>query len=160
MLIRRARGLLPGGVTLAATASFALLLSLLSGIPAAKATGSYVWIFPKSALTAAGKDSIYPIYGTLVNGTSQTFYQVMNPSIAECDVSSNEPPISGTNPDLLVTEHQFSGYGRPTLASPYWSASPTPTPAMRHSWTVTSSTRSTTGQTGPGLTRIPASAHL
>lgn len=130
MLIRRARGFLPGDVTLAATASsevpkqvtvrrfsicgialLGLLLSFMSGVPAAKAAGSYVWIFPKSALTAARGDSAFPIYGTLVNGTGQTVYQVMNPSIPDCAVSSNEPPISGTNPGLFVTQHEFSGYG-------------------------------------------------
>lgn len=130
MLIRTARGLLPGDVTLAAAACsevprqvtvrrfsicgialLGLLLSLMSGVPAARAAGSYVWIFPKSALTAAKGDSVYPIYGTLVNGTGQTVYQIMNPSITACGISSNEPPISGTNPDLFVAQHEFSGYG-------------------------------------------------
>jgi hypothetical protein len=130
MLIRRTRGRSPGGVTPAATASsevprqvavrrfsicvialLGLMPSLMTGVPAAQAAGSYVWIIPKPALTAAKGDTAYPIYGTLVNGTSQTVYQVMNPSIPICKVSSNEPPVSGTNPDLFVTQHEFSGYG-------------------------------------------------
>jgi hypothetical protein len=130
MLIRRTRGRSPGDGTPAATVSsedprlvavsrfssclivlLGFVLSLMTGAPAAKAAGSYVWIFPKPALTAAKGDSAYPIYGTLVNGTGQTVYQVINPSIPVCKVSSNKPPVSGTNLDLFVTQHEFSGYG-------------------------------------------------
>lgn len=129
MLNRANRDGSPGRVAVAATASselprrvtvrwlaicgfalLGLLLSDLSSAPAARAAGSYTWIFPRAALAAAKGDTTYPIYDTLVNGTGQTVYQVINPSIPACDVSSNNP-ISGTNPDLFVTQHEFSGYG-------------------------------------------------
>jgi len=106
MLIRTVRRCSICGIAL-----LGLLLSLMSGGPAAKAAGSYVWIFPKAALIAAEQDSANPIFDTLVNGTSQTVYQVMNPSIPACAVNDNEPPVKGTNPDLFVTQHEFSGYG-------------------------------------------------
>jgi hypothetical protein len=159
MLIRTARGVSPDGIAVAATASskvprqitvrwlaicgialLGLLLSLVSGVPAAHAAGSYTWIFPKSALTAAKGDTTYPIYDTLVNGTGQTVYQVMNPSIPACSVSSNEPPISGTNPDLFVTQHEFSGYG--VTASSLAQSVPSGTQAVlldQESWCQTSS---------------------
>jgi hypothetical protein len=139
----RGRRVMVRRFSMCAIALFGLVLSLISGGTTAKASGSYTWIIPKAALAAAEGDSTYPIYDTLVNGTGQTVYELMNPSVSACDVSSNEPPISGTNPDLFVTEHEFSGYGvtPSSLAQSIPQTVPATTAALldQESWCQTSS---------------------
>lgn len=84
--------------------------------PSAQAAGTPdIWIYPKAGLAAAANDTKYPsVYSKLVTENSgETVYEVINPVVntPSCQVPGNEPPITGSNPNLFGTTHAYSGYG-------------------------------------------------